>query len=107
LPIFTLHQPNLAGEPDAWKPYCPTILGHAVIGWIYNTANSHLTLTYSLSSRNASFTVQRQAMQVCADQIDKMGVFKTNLLTGASLSEPHIDEFAVNFLYIYLSYVMP
>ena len=34
-------------------------------------------------------------------------------LIGASLSEPHIDEFAVNFLYIYiyiyisLSYVVP
>jgi len=32
-------------------------------------------------------------------------------LVGASLSEPHIDEFAVNFLYIYiyiyLSYVVP
>ena len=36
-------------------------------------------------------------------------------LVGASVSEPHIDEFAVNFLYIYiyiyiyifLSYVVP
>ena len=34
-------------------------------------------------------------------------------MIGASLSEPHIDEFAVNFpyiylfLYIYLSYVVP
>ena len=34
-------------------------------------------------------------------------------LVGASLSEPHIDEFAVNFLsiyiyiYIYISYVVP
>ena len=26
---------------------------------------------------------------------------------GASLSEPHIDEFAVNFLSIYISYVVP
>ena len=30
-------------------------------------------------------------------------------IIGASVSEPHIDEFAVNFLYIYifLSYVVP
>ena len=30
-------------------------------------------------------------------------------IIGASLSEPHIDEFAVNFLYIYIyvSYVVP
>ena len=30
-------------------------------------------------------------------------------IVGASLSEPHIDEFAVNFpyIYIYLSYVVP
>ena len=31
------------------------------------------------------------------------------VVIGASLSEPHIDEFAVNFLYIYIyvSYVVP
>ena len=31
------------------------------------------------------------------------------VLIGASLSEPHIDEFAVNFLYIYMyvSYIVP
>ena len=32
-------------------------------------------------------------------------------LVGASLSEPHIDEFAVNFpyiyIYMYVSYVVP
>ena len=38
-------------------------------------------------------------------------VYIAILIIGASLSEPHIDEFAVNFLYIYiytsLSYVVP
>ena len=39
----------------------------------------------------------------------------TSILIGASVSEPHIDEFNVNFLYfyisiflyIYISYVVP
>ena len=30
-----------------------------------------------------------------------MGGARGGVIIGASLSEPHIDEFAVNFLYIY------
>ena len=65
-----------------------------------HSAQCHATVPCTFSTMSCNCSMQIQHLHVLAHARPTMSCIP---LVGASVSEPHIDEFNVNFLYFYIS----
>ena len=78
---------------------------YVIINFVINSTGSPRMLARYSKARLARYSDISMDKQV-NNSVARIRVIKiARIIIGASLSEPHIDEFAVNFLYIYISVV--
>ena len=72
------------------------------VGIFCGLSFSYILMTHATAPRSARTLAQARPTMSCIHLVLNGYLILKCYLIGASLSEPHIDEFAVNFLYIYI-----